>query len=171
MPLQIDHSFDDDTYRHSINGHQFVLHCHHYISLTSKMAEDFADIGGVRALTEATEDSFRPVFDSYFSQHSVADPGERLALGAEYFTFMGLGTMDLSGTADSGEVKLAHSHVDEGWVKKFGASDKPINHVTCGYVAALFAAAFDKPARSFNVTETSSIATGASEGVLAVKAA
>lgn len=171
MSLQINHQFDDDTYRHTINGHQFVLHCHHYMCLTSKLAEDFADIGGVRALVEATEDSFRPVFDSYFNEKSVSDPNERLNLGAEYYTFMGLGVMKVSGTAEVGEAKLAHSHVDEGWIQKFGTNDKPINHMTCGYVAALFAAAFNKPARSYNVTETSSIVTGASESVLAVGAA
>ena len=170
MSLQIDHTFDDETYRHTINGHQFVLHCHHYMSLTTKLAEDFSDIGGVKVLTEATEDSFRPIFDSYFSDHSVSDPEQRLALGAEYYTFMGLGAMEVGGSAAGGNATLNHSHVDEGWLKKFGKHDKPINHVTCGFLAALFAAAFDKSPRSYTVTEKSSIVTGASESALTIEA-
>lgn len=171
MALDVKHTFDEDTYRHSLNGHQFVLHCHHYMSLTTKMAEDFADLGGPRVLREVAEDSVRPVLDDYFKTKDLAGSEERLEAGAEWFSFMGMGQMSASGGADGGEVKVPHSHVDEGWVKKFGKHDRPINHFTCGYAAALFGAAFDKPARSFEVTETSSIVMGASETVLQVKPA
>jgi hypothetical protein len=171
MVIEVKHTFDDDTYRHSLNGHEFVLHCHHYMSLTAQMAEDFADIGGVRVLREATEDSMRPIFEDYYREHGVTVPEDRLAVGAEYFKVMGLGLMEVQGTADGGEVKLPHSHVDEGWVTKWTVHDKPINHFGCGYVAALFAATFDKPARSFEVSETASIVMGAPESVLVVKPA
>jgi hypothetical protein len=170
MSLEINHTFDEDTYRHAINGHNFVLHCHHYMALTSKLAEDFDDIGAGQVLREATEDTIRPVLDSYFAQHGITSPEERLAIGAEYYAFMGLGSMDVSGSEDVGEVTLKHSHVDEGWVKKWGQHDQPVNHVGCGYVAAMFAAAFSKPERSYNVEETASIVMGAPESVLAVNA-
>jgi len=171
MSLQIKHTFDEETYRHSINGHEFVLHCHHYMTLTTKMAEDFAALGAVQVLREATEDSIRPVLDSYFAEHGVTSPEERLAIGAEYYAFMGLGLMEVTGTAVGGGVKLDHSHVDEGWIKKWGKHSKPINHFTCGFVAAMFAATFSRPARSYNVTETASIVMGAPESVLVVRAA
>jgi len=171
MALQVNHTFDSITYRHSLNGHEFVRHCHHYMSLTTKLAEDFADLGGIGVLREATEDSMRPLFDSYFAEHGVNSPEDRLKICAEYYKMMGMGAMEISGDADGGEVTLAHSHVDEGWVKKWAKTDKPINHFTCGYVAAAFAAAFDKPVRSFEVTETSSIVMGAPESVLVVKPA
>ena len=171
MVLEIKHTFDEDTYRHSINGHEFVLHCHHYMTLTSKLAEDFADLGAIQVLREATEDSIRPVLDSYFAEHGVTSPEERLAIGAEYYAFMGMGLMDASGATATGQITLKHSHVDEGWVKKWGNHNKPINHFTCGFVAALFAAAFSKPARTYKVTETQSIVMGAPESVLAVRPA
>jgi hypothetical protein len=171
MSLKTKHTFDEETYRHSINGHEFVLHCHHYMTLTTKLAEDFADLGAVQVLREATEDSIRPVLDSYFSEYGVTSPTERLAIGAEYYAFMGLGLMEVSGAAGAGRVRLKHSHVDEGWVKKWGNHSKPINHFTCGFVAALFAAAFSKPARSYNVTETASIVMGAPESILVARAA
>jgi hypothetical protein len=171
MTLEVKHTFDENTYRHSLNGHEFVLHCHHYMSLTTKMVEDFADLGGVRVLREATEDTIRPVLDSYFVEHAIASPEERLAIGAEYFKLMGMGLMKVAGSADGGEVTLSHSHVDEGWLKKWDKNDKPINHFTCGFVAAVFAAAYDKPARSYDVSETASIVMGAPESVLSVKPA
>lgn len=169
MSLKINHTFDEETYRHSINGHEFVLHCHHYMTLTTKLAEDFAELGAVQVLRESAEDSIRPVLDSYFAEHGVTSPEERLAVGAEYYAFMGMGLMEVAGTATSGGAKLKHSHVDEGWIKKWGQHNKPINHFTCGFVAALFAAAFSKPARSYSVTEAASIVMGAPESVLAVK--
>lgn len=171
MTLKINHTFDENTFRHSINGHEFVLHCHHYLSLTSKMAEDFADIGGPKVLREVAEDSIRAVLDSYFAEHGITDPNQRLAVGSEYFSFMGLGQMAVSGSATGGEVTLHHSHVDEGWVKKWGNHGKPINHFTCGFVAAMFGAAFSKPARSFDVSERASIVMGAPASVLVAKAA
>lgn len=170
MALDIKHTFDENTFRHSINGHGFVLHCHHYMSLTSKLAEDFADLGAVRVLTEAAEDSIRPVLESYVKEHGITASADRLQVGCEYFSFMGLGTMSASGSATGGEVQLPHSHVDEGWVKKWSKHDKPINHFTRGFVAAMFAVAFDKPARSFEVAETASIVMGAPQSVLSVKA-
>ncbi len=171
MSLNIKHTFDETTYRHYINGHGFVLHCHHYMTLTSKLAEDFADLGAVQVLREATEDAIRPVLDGYFAEHGITSPAERLAIGAEFYAFMGMGLMDVSGTAVGGEVKLKHSHVDEGWIKKWGKHNKPINHFTCGFVAALFAAAFSRPARSYNVAEVAAIVMGAPESILAVRAA
>lgn len=170
MALDIKHTFDDTTFRHSINGHGFVLHCHHYMSLTTKLAEDFADLGAVRVLAEVAEDTIRPVFESYVKEHGITAPADRLQVGCEYFAFMGLGTMTASGGAAGGEVTLPHSHVDEGWVQKWGKHDKPINHFTRGYVAAMFAVAFDKPARSFEAAETASIVMGAPQSVLSVKA-
>ena len=124
MELHVNHTFDENTYRHAINGHQFVLHCHHYMGLTTKLAEDFADIGGVRVLRETAEDSLRPIFDSYFREHGVSSPDDRLKIGAEYYAFMGLGAMTVSGTADGGEATLLHSHIDEGWLKKWGKSGR-----------------------------------------------
>jgi hypothetical protein len=166
--LNMKFTFDDKTYRHAMNGHESVLHCHHYMSLTTKLAEDFRDIGGVRILRESAEDSIRPLLDSYFKENSVTSPNDRLKVGAEYYSVMGLGLMDITGDEKSGKVTLKHSHVDEGWVKKWGKSDKFINHFTCGYVAAVFAATFGKPARSYQVEEESSIAAGDEVSVISV---
>jgi len=171
MALKMEHTFSEDTYRHYIIGHNFVLHCHHYMTLTTKMAEDFVDVGGVQTLREATEDTIRPVLDDYFAKNGITAPEERLAVGAEHYAFMGMGLIEVAGTAGGGKVTLKHSHIDEGWVKKWGQHDKAVNPFTCVFVAAMFAAAFGKPARSYQVTESASIVTGAPESVLVVKPA
>lgn len=171
MQLELKHTFDEATYRHSLNGHVFVLHCHHYMGLTTRLSEQFADLGAPRVLREATEDSFRPVLESTFAQHGATAPADRLDLARQLYAALGLGRMQLSGTDAGGSATLGRSHVDEGWIAKWGKHDKPINHFTCGYLAAAFAAAFGKPARSYQVTESASIVMGAPESVLAVKPA
>jgi hypothetical protein len=79
--------------------------------------------------------------------------------------------MEVTGSADGGEVKLLHSHIDEGWIKKWGKHNKAINHFSCGYAAAMFASATDKPARSYKVSETSAIVKGDPASILVVEPA
>ena len=167
--LKTEFTFDQNNYRHSLNGHESVLHCHHYMALTTKLALDFESIGGPQILRETTEDTIRPMLDDYFKGHNILDPSERLALGAEYFSIMGMGVMIIKGTSISGEVHMAHSHVDEGWIKKWGPSKRPLNMFTCGFVNAIFAAAYSLPPRSFKSEEISSIAVGDKESVISVR--
>jgi len=171
MALELKHTFDENTYRHYINGTNIVLHCHHYMSLTTKLAEDHDDIGGTKILAEVTEDSVRPVFDQYARDHSVAAGDARLKMGSEFYAVMGMGLMEASGTAAGGKVVLSRSHVDQGWQKKWGNHTKPINHFTRGFIAAMFGAAFDRPARSYRVKETESMVMGKPSGTFVVETA
>ena len=91
-----------------------------------------------------------------------------MKLGEEYFAVMGLGRIAVVGNESGGEITLQRSHVDEGWIKKWGKRTSPANFVACGYAAALFAATFEKPPRSYQATETTSIAMGDPEGKLIV---
>ncbi len=162
MAIKVDFTFDETNYRHYMNGFLTVLHCHHYLCLTTKMAEDFNDIGGRKVLMESAEDSIRPLLDDYFNRNNVLNIEEKLMVGAEYYAVMGLGKMKIKAGQQGGEVQLAKSHIDEGWLNKWGTHEAHINHFTCGFVASIFAAAFEKPARSYSVSERQSIVTGAS---------
>lgn len=164
MTLDVQHTFDDKTYRHYLNGINVVLHCHHYMSLTTKLALDFDEIGGTRILFEAAEDSIRPILDDYIRNHSISSHADRLNAGAEFYGLMGMGMMDISGSPEGGTVILHKSHVDQGWLKKWGPHTVPVNHFTRGFIAAIFGAAFDKPVRSFKVTESASMVKGAATG-------
>lgn len=166
--MNVEFTFDDGTFRHFMNGHLAVMHCHHYMALTTKLATEFADCGAEQILSETTEDSIRPLLDDYFRKHGTAQGTDRLKIACEYYSVMGLGRLELSGDATGGEVTLLRSHVDEGWVKKFGNAREPVNFVTRGYAAAAFASAYDKPPRSYGAKEVSSIAMGASQGKMLV---
>jgi hypothetical protein len=168
MTIKTDFTFDSTTYRHFMNGFASVFHCHHYMSLTTKLAEDLMLVGGPQILRESTEDSVRPLLDDYFAKNGVTSLEDRMKVGEEYFAVMGLGRIVVTGNAQGGEVRILRSHVDEGWIKKWGKHGSPVNHVTCGYAAALFAAVFGKPARNYKVTETASIVMGEPEGKLVV---
>jgi len=164
MTLDIQHTFDEQTYRHFLNGFNFVLHCHHYMTLTTKLAQDFDGIGGTRILCETAEDTIRPVLDDYIRKHGISAPAERLSVGAAFYSLMGMGTMEATGSAEGGTATLPRSHVDQGWLKKWGPHTSAVNHFSRGYIAAVFGAAFDKPPRSYQVTETASIVAGAPVG-------
>lgn len=161
MSLQIDLTFDDTTYRHYTNGFLTVMHCHHYMTLATRLAEQFSDLGGERILAESAEDALRPLLDDYIKKHGISDPDERLKIGQEYYAAIGMGKMAASGDSHSGSVTLTHSHIDQGWVMKWGERPTPMNYWTQGYIAAMFGAAFDKPPRSFAVEERESLVSGA----------
>ena len=169
MSLKLDFSMDNETYRHSLNGHPVVMHSHHYLALITKLAEEMGEIGGPQILRDVVEDSMRTIFDDYILKNGLTSPMDKCNIGREYYSVFGLGKMVVSGSESGGEVRLLHSHIDQGWVTKWGPHNKPINHFTCGYIAAVFAAAFNKPARSYTVEEAVSMAGGETEGKFIVK--
>jgi len=170
MTLRLDYSHDDETHRNFLNGQQVVMHSHHYLALLTKLVEDLDSMNAPEILRDSVEDSMRAVFEEYIEKNGLTSAQDRCNVGREYYSAFGLGKMVITGDENGGEVRLVRSHVDEGWVKKWGVHSKPINHFTCGYVAAMFAAAFKKPSKSYLVTEAASIAAGDSEGKFIVKA-
>ncbi len=171
MPLKLDFTLDENTYRHYLNGHPVVMHSHHYLALITKLVEDLDDINGPQILADTVEDTMRVLLEDYFQKNGITDTKDKGMVGTEYFSTFGLGKMTISGNDQCGEAKLSHSHIDEGWLRKWGKHPKPINHFTRGYVAALFAAIFNRSPRSFSVTETAGIVTGEEQSVFVVKAA
>ena len=170
MALNVEFTFDQSNYRHFMDGIPTVLHCHHYMTLTEKTAVAFDAFGGTRILAEAAEDSARPVLEAGVKKNGLADAASRFAAGEEYYGIMGMGLMKIQGDAAGGQVTLPKSHMDQGWLKKFGPSAVPVNHFTCGYIASVFAVAFDRPARSYQVTEVASIVKGDAESRFVVVA-
>lgn len=171
MTLELHYSFDENTFRHKINGHVMVLHCHHYMSLTTKLAMEYSDLDGPRILRESAEDSIAPVLRSYVSDHHITTHEQILAIGCEYYAAMGLGKMSAYPVGLDWEVKLTRSHVDDGWIQKWGKYHHAINHFSCGFIAAMFCVAFSRAPRSYLVTEQSSIVTGDPVSVFAVRPA
>lgn len=160
--LKLDHAVDQRNWRHFLNGHLSVLHCHHYATLYTQLAEDCDLLDGKKLLMECAEDAFYAVLSDYFSQHGIDTVRDRIDIAEQAFAAYGLGKMHVTcAGAESGRVELDHSHVDEGWIKKWGKRDQPVNFIGCGYIAALFATVFGKATRSYRVTEIQGIVSGA----------
>lgn len=158
----VDHSFDPRSCRHSLNGLTHVLHCHHYASLYSQLADDCEFLDAKQLLADCSEDSFYEVLSNYYRENRVKGQDERFAIAQQYYSHSGLGQLNVvNADKNGGQIELPHSHVDEGWVKKWSNHDKPVNFITWGYISAMFSAVFDRPVRSYKVTEDASIVRGA----------
>ncbi|MDR3170109.1 MAG: hypothetical protein LBU17_00610 [Treponema sp.] len=167
--ILLDHQFDRNRCRHTINGIISVLHCHHFATLTTQVANDCSLLDAKKLLADSAEDAFYLVLTGYYKQYSITSINERISIGEQYFSATGLGKLKVrcAGVC-SGEVVLEHSHVDEGWIKKWGLADQPVNHIGCGYINALFSAVFDRSKRTFRAVEQQSIAMGADVSIIRI---
>lgn len=165
--VKYNHQFDPKTKRHSINGVQSVLHCHHYTSLYTQLA---IDAGETDLLKECARANFRACLDNYFSTNPGIDTVvAKVQIGCQYFALFGLGQMVVHflGT-ESGEVELLSSHTDDGWMKKWGTYDQPVNYISAGYIEALFESVLGMEPKSFKAVETRSIVMGSQTSVFKV---
>lgn len=158
--IHFKHTFDRITKRHAINDIQSVFHCHHYTSLYSQLALDADE---TELLKECARESFHMVLEKYYADNPDIDTVQsRTEIGCQYYALLGMGTMEVIFMGiDSGVVDVPTSHTDEGWIKKWGKYDKPINYVTAGFIEALFECALGLEPKTFIATETQSIVMGA----------
>jgi predicted hydrocarbon binding protein len=164
--LKLDHKFDAERMRHYLNGQLSVLHCHHYATLYTQLAIDAKE---TTLLAAVAEETFGGVLRDYFDKNGVESVDDRIAAASNYFATVGLGKMSVSYLGnDSGQIVMEESHVDRGWIKKWGQFDAPVNHIGRGYIAGMFSAIWDKPLRTFKVRETESIVTGAEKSCFKV---
>jgi hypothetical protein len=161
--LVLNKQFDPQSCRHVIDGLTAVLHCHHYACLYTQLAMDCSMLDAKALLAECSEDAWEGFLSGYFRTHNISSIPERIALSEQVYAAAGLGRMNVTCAGpESGEVAVKHSHLDQGWIKKWGNHNVPVNFIGAGFVAAVFAAAFGLPVRSFAVTETDAIVCGAS---------
>ena len=155
--------FDSEQYRHYINDVNSVLHCHHYAALYTQLADDAGELfDGPGILYETAAESLYPILKEYFEKNNVGELEERVKIIEQYWAFSGWGKLVITNlSADGGEAEMPFSHVDSGWIKKWGNRDKPVNFITKGYLAAAYAALHNLPLNSFEITETQSIVAGA----------
>lgn len=161
--LIINRTFDPRTCRHAILGFQAVLHCHHYLTLSCQLAEDCDFVDGKQIMRNAAEDTFYLVFNNYFCEHKITDLKERISIIEQIYILIGLGNLKFEyfGT-DSAKAVMTHSHVDQGWIKKWGPREngKPVNFVTQGIIQAAFNAINRLPKSSSKCSEIKSIVCG-----------
>jgi len=168
--LKLKHTFDPKRRRHYLNDQLSVLHCHHYATLFTQLGLDAKDIvDGTRILKESTEDVFYEALASYFKKNNIIGAADRVDIAVQMFSAVGMGKMKVVSNAESGgEIEMPHAYVDEGWLKKWGKNKSPVNFIGAGYIAGMFSAIFDKPTRTYTVTETQSMVMGADKSVFKV---
>jgi len=164
--LILEHRFDPRSNRHFLNGVVSVYHCHHYTTLYTQLALDSTE---TELLQGVAEETFFKILNSYFKKYDITYIYEKFELACKYYAAVGLGKMEVVFAGElSGQVKLLKSHVDEGWIKKWGKYDKPVNYIGAGFIGAMFAAVFNTPIKSFRVIEWESIVMGAEQSVFNV---
>lgn len=170
VDLQIERKFDPATNRHYMNRVNTVLHCHHYAALHTRLADDAGELfDGLKLLAESARDALFPIVSGYFQRTGIGDLSTRVSLIEKYWAFTGMGKLSITDSSkENGAAEMLFSHVDAGWVKKWGNRGKPVNYITAGFLSAAFAAMHDLPVDSFEVTETQSIVAGAAKSVFTI---
>ena len=159
--FEIDHKFDPVHCRHYVNGVLSVLHCHHYATLYTQLAVDAVDFHGIEHLVDNAEDVFFEALGQYFEQNGVVALDDRIEIAQQYWQAVGMGLIRFTGVGKyEVTAEMEYSHVDEGWLKKWGAGERPVNFFTTGFVAAVAALLNDRPQRSFSVRESKSLVCG-----------
>lgn len=153
--------FDGERMRHYLNDELSVLHCHHYSTLFTQLADDADWLSGPQLLAESAEESFHGVLGRYFETHGIEDIEERTAIVEQYYSHIGLGQVALKTNEQGWTADMPHAHVDEGWIKKWGQRDKAVNFIGQGFLAAATAAIHGEPCGTYRVVETQSIVKGA----------
>ncbi|MCK5127389.1 MAG: hypothetical protein KAR42_14130 [candidate division Zixibacteria bacterium] len=154
--------FDNKKMRHYSDGKTFVLHCHHYATLFTQLACDAEDMGGTTLLAEAGRETFGEVLSDYYQKHDIKELPDRIAIAEQYFSFVGMGKIEFNFAKNDGFAIMEKSHVDEGWKKKWGNNETPINWMGVGYIQAVWGSVFGKDPAKCTVKETQSIVCGAS---------
>ena len=157
-----DHEFDQERCRHSLMGFQSVLHCHHYMTLTTQMAEDADELcNGTDVLVTTMEDTIYKVLQRYYEKNHITDLWEKVSIAEQYYSYCGLGQIKFEHVGDySASVKVFHSHVDEGWIKKWSKRSKPVNYIGRGFCQAALSLFNNHPPRRYDSQETQSIVKG-----------
>ncbi len=159
--LELDHKFDPVKNRHYLNGVCTVLHCHHYATLYTQLADVATDFNGKELLNNAAEDTFYEVLNNYFSQKQIETTEDKITIAEQYWQAVGMGLIRFTGIGKyAATAEMDYSHVDEGWLKKWGSRDRPVNFITAGFVAAVAALVNNKPIQSFYVLETKGLVCG-----------
>lgn len=161
--------YDPARCRHYVNGETTVLHCHHYASLYTQLADDATIFDGRAILRETSEHTFFEALDECMKRSDAKSQQDRIAIVEDYWAFCGMGKLSIARCdPGGGEASMSRSHIDEGWIKKWGRRTEPVNFVTQGYLCAAFAVLNGTPKGTYSATETKSIVSGAEKSTFSI---
>lgn len=157
--LKVQAKFDPEKCRQYLNDELTVFHCHHYTTLFSQLADDAKIFKGSKLLRNAASESMFSPMQKYCSQNSITSVEDKVSIAEQYFSHVGLGSLKINIEANT--AIMSSAHVDDGWLKKWGKRDKPVNFIGQGFIAAAFALAKGDVPDAYEVSETQSIVSGA----------
>ena len=135
------------------------------MTLTTQMAEDAEFLNGTDVLMTTMEDTIYDVLYQYYNKHNITDLWGKISIAEQYFSVCGLGQIKFNHVGDySANVDVLHSHIDEGWIKKWSKRNKPVNYIGRGFLQATMCLFNNKPPRSYKSEETKSIVKGDPKG-------
>lgn len=161
LECEFNQEFDPKHMFQYVNNEIAVMHCHHYATLFTKLAIDMdKQLGSILLLRESMEESAYLTLQRLVLTQQPASQSEKVEIAQQYFGLSGLGQLEMTVKSNGGSAKLIHSHVDEGWVKKWRKEKKPVNFIGQGYIIAAFAIINGRPIGTYEIDETKSIVTG-----------
>jgi hypothetical protein len=160
MECKFEQIFDNTRNLQYVNGEVAVMHCHHYSAIFTRLALNTVDFGGPENLFEAMEETSYLTLLRYFTVENIVSSEEKITIAEQYFSLSGLGKVSFDITGQGGTASMSYSHMDEGWIKKWGNSRKPVNLIGQGYIAGAMSVIFDNPIGTYAVKETQSIVSG-----------
>ncbi len=162
MPeIKLHHRFDPTTNRHYMNDRQMVLHCHHYAVMYTQLAIDAQELGGVDAMVNVAAKVFGDFLSDYYTTNGVESKEERISLAESYWKALGMGLMKINANgADSATAEMEYSHLDEGWLKKWGSAPQPVNLFSQGFLKGTLGAVYGVSPDTYTVEETQSLVKG-----------
>lgn len=165
--------FDHESNVMKLEGTGVSLHCHHYNCGLVKALEEMEAIDAQAIIIQAAQEEFHDNFARYIRNHLQDVPaGEKFRSAEELYRFMGFGRIDLSGLNDSGgRVYADSSYYVTGWLAKYGRRGTPVCHLTCGFLAGILSAVYERPLDAYCVEEVKCMISGEEhcEFLIAVK--
>ena len=166
----VKHKFDGKRMRHYLNEELSVFHCHHYITLFTQLAIDAELFKGTKMLFETSEETFYKVLTKYYKTNNISTLEEKINIAEQYYAYIGLGKVKIKiKNESSAEVEMPYSHIDEGWIKKWGKRKNFVNFVGQGFLSAVLSAATDNDIGVFETSEIQSIVCGAKTSKFFIK--
>jgi hypothetical protein len=136
------------------------------VSLYTQLADDAVYFEGERILKETAEETFYEVLKDYFAKHHLTVFADQISIAEQYWQTVGMGKLQFVEVGKyTVRAEMLHSHVDQGWLIKWGVKNQPVNFITSGFVAAVAALVSDRPTKSYAVKELKSLVSGDNKSV------
>lgn len=104
MKFQASLNYDPTRSRHSVNSVDTVLHCHHYATLYTQLADDATLFDGKSILRETSEHAFYNTLKAHYEAQGIQDPNERASVAKDYWAFSGMGDFEFAECNPNGGV-------------------------------------------------------------------